>query len=136
AARRARGGEGGRHGNGEREPSGDVRRLERRLAEIVPLDHSGASGRRAAEAALARLGRRPRRGAGPARRGPGGGGGAVRGRTWVTRSGVHVDRIASAWLIRRFIDPKARVRFVAAEDHRPRAGELRFDTVAAGYHRE
>src|SRR5687767_10699751 len=27
------------------------------------------------------------------------------GRTWVTRAGVHVDRMASAWLIRRFIDP-------------------------------
>src|SRR5689334_3898574 len=29
------------------------------------------------------------------------------GRTWVTREGVHVDRIASAWLIRRFIDSEA-----------------------------
>ena len=28
------------------------------------------------------------------------------GRTWVTRKGVFVDRIASAWLIRRFIDPR------------------------------
>jgi len=34
-----------------------------------------------------------------------------RGRTWVTRPGVHVDRMASAWLIRRFIDQKARFRF-------------------------
>lgn len=34
-----------------------------------------------------------------------------RGRTWVTRPGVHVDRMASAWLIRRFIDDKARFRF-------------------------
>ena len=34
-----------------------------------------------------------------------------RGRTWVTRPGVHVDRTASAWLIRRFIDEKARFRF-------------------------
>jgi hypothetical protein len=31
-----------------------------------------------------------------------------RGRTWVTRANVKVDRIASAWLIRRFIDPDAR----------------------------
>ena len=31
-----------------------------------------------------------------------------RGRTWVTRPGVHVDRMASAWLIKRFIDQKAR----------------------------
>ena len=35
-----------------------------------------------------------------------------RGRTWVTRAGVHVDRIASAWLIRRFIDPEAHFKFV------------------------
>src|SRR5689334_1093752 len=34
------------------------------------------------------------------------------GRTWVTREGVHVDRIASAWLVRRFIDPDARFKFV------------------------
>ena len=31
----------------------------------------------------------------------------LRGRTWVTRPRPHVDRIASAWLIKRFIDPEA-----------------------------
>ena len=31
-----------------------------------------------------------------------------RGRTWVTREHLWIDRVASAWLIRRFIDPKAR----------------------------
>src|SRR5262249_33785857 len=51
----------------------------------------------------------------------------VRGRTWVTRTGVHVDRIASAWLIQRFIDPEARFAFVRGQKHAPRAGELRFD---------
>jgi hypothetical protein len=30
-----------------------------------------------------------------------------RGRTWATRQRLWVDRVASAWLIRRFIDPKA-----------------------------
>jgi hypothetical protein len=30
-----------------------------------------------------------------------------RSRTWVTRAGPWVDRLASAWLIRRFIDPEA-----------------------------
>jgi hypothetical protein len=30
------------------------------------------------------------------------------GRTWATRRHLWVDRVASAWLIRRFIDPKAR----------------------------
>src|SRR2546421_13129588 len=31
----------------------------------------------------------------------------LRGRRWVTRPRPHVDRIASAWLIKRFIDPQA-----------------------------
>ncbi len=33
---------------------------------------------------------------------------AYRGRTWATRRHLWVDRVASAWLIRRFIDPHAR----------------------------
>src|SRR5215472_4257669 len=42
---------------------------------------------------------------------------APRGRTWVTREGVKVDRIASAWLIRRFIDPLAEFKFVPAKGY-------------------
>lgn len=34
------------------------------------------------------------------------------GRTWVTRKHPFVDRMASAWLIRRFIDPAAAFRFI------------------------
>lgn len=34
---------------------------------------------------------------------------------WATRSGVHVDRAACAWLIRRFIDPDGAV-FVFVDD--------------------
>jgi hypothetical protein len=49
------------------------------------------------------------------------------GRTWVTRKGIHVDRIASAWLIRRFIDPEAIFRFVDASNYVHQADELRFD---------
>jgi hypothetical protein len=51
----------------------------------------------------------------------------VSGRTWVTRRGVRVDRIASAWLIRRFVDPEARFKFVDPEGYGPEPGELRFD---------
>lgn len=50
-----------------------------------------------------------------------------RGRTWVTRKGVYVDRIACAWLILRFIDPDATFRFVTERGYRPKTGELRFD---------
>jgi len=35
---------------------------------------------------------------------------------WATRSGVHVDRAASAWLIRRFIDAEAKFVFVDDPD--------------------
>jgi hypothetical protein len=45
----------------------------------------------------------------------------------VTRQGVFVDRIACAWLIRRFIDPDATFRFVSAKGYVPAPGELRFD---------
>lgn len=47
------------------------------------------------------------------------------GRVWVTRPRPGVDRCASAWLIRRFIDRKARFAF-APEDHVP-AGAVPFD---------
>ena len=32
---------------------------------------------------------------------------------WATRAGVHIDRAACAWLIRRFVDPDAQFVFVA-----------------------
>ncbi len=38
--------------------------------------------------------------------------GGITGRTWVTRKGIYVDRIASAWFIRRFIDPDGGFKFV------------------------
>jgi hypothetical protein len=58
------------------------------------------------------------------------------GRTWVTRSGVYVDRIASAWLIRRFIDPEARFKFVRGHAYKPRADEVRFDMFEAEFTHE
>ena len=54
-------------------------------------------------------------------------------RVWVTREGIFVDRIASAWLIRRFIDSEARFKFVAAAGYQPEPGELRFDMFQAEY---
>jgi hypothetical protein len=52
---------------------------------------------------------------------------ALRSRVWVTRRSVYVDRIASAWLIRRFIDTRAAFKFVTAKGYSPEPGELRFD---------
>ena len=48
-----------------------------------------------------------------------------RGRVWVTRPRPGVDRCASAWLIRRFIDRKA--RFAFAPEDRVSAGAVPYD---------
>jgi len=40
----------------------------------------------------------------------------LRGRRWVTRPRPHIDRIASAWLIKRFIDPQAEFMFAPPAD--------------------
>jgi hypothetical protein len=40
----------------------------------------------------------------------------LRGRRWVTRPRPHIDRIASAWLIKRFIDPDAEFVFALSAD--------------------
>jgi hypothetical protein len=39
---------------------------------------------------------------------------------WATRAGVHIDRVACAWLIRRHIDPDAKFVFVADPGEIPR----------------
>jgi hypothetical protein len=112
-------------------------RLRRRLDEATALDHFGAPRREAAVRALAALEARSR----PGTRAVGteravAGEERPLGRTWVTREGVFVDRIASAWLIRRFIDPAARFRFVAPQGDRLAPGELRFDMFEAEYTHE
>jgi len=58
------------------------------------------------------------------------------GRTWVTRRGVHVDRMASAWLIRRYLDPSPHFKFVPPRGYRAEPGELRFDMQPAEYTHE
>ena len=60
---------------------------------------------------------------------------ALKGRVWATRRGVQIDRIASAWLIRRFIDPAARFRFIDPKAERA-PGELRFDMVGGDFTHE
>ena len=59
-----------------------------------------------------------------------------RGAVWVTRKGVHVDRMASAWLVRTRIDPAARFKFVPGKGYEPQQGELRFDMFEAEFTHE
>jgi len=68
---------------------------------------------------------------------------------WATRSGVHIDRAASAWLIRRHIDPQAQFLFITDPGDVPadanpfdmrgvdlghHGGDCTFETVLRRYH--
>jgi hypothetical protein len=99
---------------------GEVGRLRRRLEETGRIDFFGAPGREAAERAIER--------AAGAREGAAGSGAELpQGRTWLTRPGVGVDRMSSAWLIRRFIDPEARFAFAPPAQAQGMRDVLRFD---------
>ena len=111
-------------------------RFRRRLGEITQVDHFGAPGREATMSLVASLEHRLRE---PVDRPPAAQEAIVRrvtGAVWVTRQGVHVDRIASTWLIRRFIDGAARLKLVPAQGYTPLAGEIRFDMFEAEYTHE
>jgi len=111
------------------EITGQAARLRKQLDAIVAIDFFGAEGRATAEGLVSGLEAALKQGdeivtdsktsVSPA--------GALKDRVWVTRQGVQVDRIASAWLIRRFIDPGARFKFVPGTGYAPQPGELRFD---------
>ena len=110
------------------EVAGQTARLRNQLDAVVAIDFFGAEGRATAEglvsgleAALKQEGEAMSDSKSVPPPGP------LQGRVWVTREGVQVDRIASAWLIRRFIDPGARFKFVPGTGYRPQPGELRFD---------
>jgi len=103
--------------------------LRKRLADIARIDFFGATGRLSAESLVAELETKiaEEKEMPEAQRQADSAAGELKGRTWVTRKGVHVDRIACAWLIRRFIDPKASIRYVPGKGYEPKKGELRFD---------
>jgi len=98
-------------------------RFRHRLAAIERIDFFGSAGRDRVATLLERLSERlaegtPRR---PAKARPGetptdG----YRRRLWITRPRPGVDRMASAWLIRRFIDPDARFGFAPDREALPR----------------
>ena len=118
------------------EARAQLARLKARLGQATAIDFFGADGREAAEALLLDLEARLRQEtpAEPAAAEPDLG--TLERRVWVTRAGVHVDRIASAWLIRRFIDPEPRFKFVPPKGYVPEPGELRFDMVEAEFTHE
>ncbi len=107
-------------------------RARKHFEEIAKIDFFEAPARRKVEKRLKNLEDKSRRPPAP-HTGPG-----IPDwtrKTWVTRRGIHVDRIASAWLIRRFLDPKARFRFTDSKEP-PRKRELRFDMVGGDFTHE
>ena len=57
---------------------------------------------------------------------------AYRSRTWATREHLWIDRVASAWLIRRFIDPQARFLWLKRPKDCPKRA-LGFDFDGAAF---
>ena len=104
----------GRNTRGRRSGAGiprELKTLRERFTAIQARDYFNAPGRDAVENAFLA--------ASPAGDGRPGTGTALplllarnfRGRTWVTRPRPGIDRFASAWFVRQFVDPAARFRF-------------------------
>lgn len=116
-------------------------RLKAKLVQVVAIDFFGANGRETADGLLTGLETKLTEGTAVETSESGAAHqtadlGHLKDRTWVTREGVHVDRIACAWLIRRFIDPGARFKFVSGKGYAPSFGELRFDMFEAEFTHE
>jgi len=95
----------------------ELARLSRELDRLADIDFFEAPGRqqalRAREAAERRVTGLPKTVARPAGRLDME---TLQGRRWATRPRPHVDRIASAWLIKRFLDPAAEFLFAGADE--------------------
>jgi hypothetical protein len=111
----------------QKRASGRLSRLRARFREIVEIDFFNSPLQKRVEELLAR-----------AETSPTSAGEAVKinprdyvGRVWITRPRPGIDRSASAWLIRRFVDRKARFTF-ALEEHVPREA-VPFDMFSGGF---
>ena len=107
-----------------------------RLSAIMHIDFFGSAGRDRVVTLLAQLDERTQRNAkgspatgddGPADRV------AYAGRLWVTRPRPGVDRMSSAWLIRRFIDPTARFGFANDRESLPVPDAVPFDMFGVAF---
>ena len=113
----------------------DIARWRQRFQAIERIDFFGSAGRDRVASLLASL--EARRGGAPnANADPGSGDRSrFQNRLWVTRPRPGVDRMASAWLIRRFIDPAASFAFVTDAKSAP-ADAVPFDMYGGGFGHE
>jgi hypothetical protein len=100
-------------------PDGRLNRIRRRFLELQDIDFYGSPLRTKVENLLAQAdtqtaGRKANRKSGE-----------YVNRLWMTRPRPGIDRVSSAWLIRRFIDPKA--RFVFGAEPGAHADAIPFD---------
>ena len=115
-------------GAGEQNPkeSSYISKLQNRLDDIVSIDFFQSPERGTAEILLREI-----KNLSQGKKSSGSHSSAaikqLQGKTWVTRDNIFVDRMACAWLIRRFIDKAARIKFVSRTRYTPEKGELRFD---------
>ena len=111
---------------GRRPRLGDeLARLGRELSRVSEIDFFEAPGRRDVDRIREVVEPRTTARSRPAAAAPPLDLAALKGRRWVTRPRPHVDRIASAWLIKRFVDPEAEFAF-APPDQLP-ADTIPFD---------
>ncbi len=123
---------------GSRRAQTAVRRLERAFDKLARTDFFPGEAKAQAEAALAGLKQRyseayaggePRSSQRKLRARSAG---RYRGRTWTTRANLWVDRLASAWLIKRFIDREAKFAWFERPSQRPRSA-IGFDFDGAEF---
>jgi hypothetical protein len=103
-------------------PAGTVNRIRRRFVEITGIDFFGNSLRSRVEHLLSRLDERDKTNTGRNHKGKAG---KYLNCRWITRPRPGIDRVSSAWLIRRFIDPKA--HFVFAKESSADPDAVPFD---------
>lgn len=112
----------------------DVSRFRERFQAIERIDFFGSAGRDRVASLLAALeSRRAGQDERPAAHG--GDTAQYKGRLWVTRPRPGVDRMSSAWLIRRFIDPTASFAFVTDAKNAPKDA-VPFDMYSTGFGHE
>lgn len=100
-----------------------LQRLQKRHAEVTRVDFFDSPEGVRVGAQLRRIQDIVLKGTPPAPDIPHASPGKYRKARWVTRPRPHVDRLACAWLIRRFINPAAVIRYSG----QPKAGEIAFD---------
>jgi hypothetical protein len=109
-------------------PARRLNQLRRRFQEVMAIDFFNSPARKRVEELLARADE-PEKEKGKARKRRSG---EFVNRSWITRPRPGIDRVSSAWLIRRFIDPKA--RFVFGDEPGAHPEAVPFDMfVATGF---